>query len=121
MESFKDISDISDEERSYIQDEIIISEIIEEIKDHEEESEKITYSITEDKSNNSTKNTIIEDSDSEVDLLPKKGDKVKVKYSDAWYTGKVDSVSSKKKYFWVDFKDFDELYKIRADQKSKII
>ena len=62
-----------------------------------------------------------EDSDSDFDSFPKKGDKVKVKYSDRWYTGKGYSVSSKKKYFWVDFKGFDELYKIRAKEKFTII
>src|ERR1700733_8226108 len=123
MESLKDISDISDEETSYLQDQIIISEIIEEIKEHEEQPENITYSslITEEKSKDSTNFNIKEDSDSEDDLLPKKGDRVKVKYSDRWYTGKVHSVSSKKKYFWVDFKGFDELYKIRGKEKFTII
>ena len=62
-----------------------------------------------------------EDSNSQISSLPKKGDKVKVKYSDAWYTGRVDSVSSKKKYFWVNFKGFDELYKVRRSEKFKII
>src|ERR1700733_5230561 len=82
MESLKEISDISDEENSYLQDEIIISEIIEEIKDYEEQPENITNSslITEE-SKDLTKFTTTEDSDSEVDLLPKKGDRVKVKYS----------------------------------------
>ena len=50
-----------------------------------------------------------EDSDQEYDTLPKRGDKVKVKYSDGWYTGRVKSISSKKKHFWVDFKGLDEL------------
>ena len=120
LESVKYISDISDEESSYLQDQNIISEIIEEIKDHEEQPENITNSslITEE-SKDLTKFTTTEDSDSEVDLLPKKGDRVKVKYSDRWYTGKVHSVSSKKKYFWVDFKGFDEIYKIRAEEKFK--
>ena len=53
--------------------------------------------------------------------LPKKGNKVKVKYSDGWYTGKVHSISRKKKHFWVDFRGFDELYKVQRSEKFKII
>ena len=63
-----------------------------------------------------------EDSDLDFDSFPKKGDKVKVKYADGWYIGRVHSISSKKKkYFWVDFKGFDELYKVRKEDKFKII
>ena len=62
-----------------------------------------------------------EDSDSDFFRLPKKGDKVKVKYNDGWYIGRVNSISSKKKYFWVDFKGFEELYKVRKEDKFKII
>ena len=88
-----------------------------------------TYSINEentDISNNldiseKPKITKKEDSDEEYDSLPKRGDKVKVKYSDGWYTGRVKSISSTKKHFWVDFKGFDELYKVRKCEKFKII
>ena len=59
--------------------------------------------------------------DSDKNSLPKIGDKVKVKYPDGWYTGTVDRISSKKKYFWVDFKGFDDLYKVRRSDKFKII
>ena len=48
-----------------------------------------------------------EDSDQEYDSFPKKGDKVKVKYTDGWYTGIVDSISSKKKHFWGILKSFE--------------
>ena len=62
-----------------------------------------------------------EDSDQEYDSFPKKGDKIKVKYPDGWYTGIVDSISSKKKHFWADFKGFEVLYKVRRCEKFKII
>src|SRR3984885_13531760 len=63
-----------------------------------------------------------EDSDQEYDSFPKKGDKIKVKYTDGWYTGIVDSISSKKKHFWADFKGFDELSKkMREFQDNQIL
>jgi hypothetical protein len=60
-----------------------------------------------------------EESDSDFDQMPKKGDRVKVKYPDDWYIGRV--TSSKKNYFWVEFKGFDELFKVRKEEKFKII
>src|SRR5207302_582378 len=73
----------------------------------EEESEEIT----------NTKNE-----DSDFDSFPKKGDNVKVKYAYGWYIGKVHSISSKKmKYFWVEFKGFDDIYKVRKEEKFKNI
>jgi len=65
--------------------------------------------------------TTKEDSNKYLESLPKIGDKVKVKYPDGWYIGRVDSISSKKKYFWVDFTGFDDLYKVRRSEKFKII
>ena len=83
------------------------------INEEHKENERLDYATNQ--------NLIIEDEsekikkeDSDFDSFPKKGDKVKVKYADGWYIGKVHSLSSKsKKYFWVEFKGFDDLYKVR--------
>ena len=76
--------------------------------------------LQEDILDTTTKSTFHkEDSDSELDLMPQKGDKVKVKYPDGWYDGRVES--AKRNYFWVKFKGFDQIYKVRKEEKFKII
>lgn len=119
LESFQQNLSEKLEEASYLQEDILMSELINE--ELAEESEKVAISSFVNEEYHAKENIIIEDSDSETDFLPKKGDKVKVKYSDGWYKGKVHSISFTKKYFWVDFKGFDQLYKIRRDEKFKII
>ena len=101
------ISEYINEESPEFSDDVLENSNIENLALDEESEELITIRK--------------EDSNSEISSLPKEGDMVKVKYSDAWYTGRVDSVSSKKKYFWVNFKGFDELYKVRRCEKFKII
>ena len=116
-ESFQKNDSQEMEEESYLQENEVISEYInEEIPETELENSNLANEESEEH-----KTIKKEDSYSEHYSLPKKGDKVKVKYSDGWYTGSVHSVSSKKKYFWVDFKGFDELYKVRRCEKFKII
>ena len=112
------------EEESYLQEDQVISEYTNgetpEFSDAQLENANIENLATEEESQEHI-NIKKEDSYSVVYSLPKKGDKVKVKYSDGWYTGRVQSISPKKKYFWVDFKDFNELYKVRRNEKFKII
>ena len=104
------------EEESFLQEDYVISEYInEEIPQTElVKSDVATEEDSEEYIN-------IKKEESYSYSLPKKGNKVKVKYSDGWYTGKVHSISSKKKHFWVDFKGFDELYKVQRSEKFKII
>ena len=74
---------LSPEEETLLQEDNILSEWIEKQED-EKESEETT-------------NIEKEDSDSDFDSFPKKGDKVKVKYPDVWYDGRVES--AKRNYF----------------------
>jgi hypothetical protein len=93
-------------------------------EDNTKENERLDYSTNQNLiiEKESEEITNIKNEDSDFDSFPKKGDKVKVKYADGWYIGKVHSISSKKKkYFWVEFKGFDDLYKVRKEEKFKII
>ena len=101
-----------------LESEYVISEYISQETD---ESKLDNFDFSNIAFESEKKKTKKEESDSEDDPLPKRRDKVKVKYSDGWYIGRVDSVSSKKTFFWVNFKGYDELYKVRRSDKFKII
>jgi hypothetical protein len=111
---------LTPEEESLLKEDITLSEWINEEKEREEYITKLNV-IMESSEDEITKDNNTEDSDSDYDSSPKKGDKVNVKYDDGWHIGRVHSISKKKKYFWVGFKDFDELYKVRRSEKFKII
>ena len=100
------------QEEEYVISAVYINPIIEENTNSdlalEEEAEK-------------QKSSKKEDSYPEHTSFPKRGDKVNVKYSDGWYTGRVDDISSKKSHFWVKFKNSEDLFKVRRNEKFYII
>ena len=106
-----------------LEEEYVISEYINPIEENLEVLvENSDFSNLDTEESEEKKIFKKEVSDPEYDSrLPKKGDKVKVKYSDGWYTGRVHSISSKKTFFWVQFKDFEDLYKVRRFEKFKVI
>ena len=113
-------SDPQESEELHLQEDNILSEFNEEPK----ENERTDYATNQNLiiEEESEEITNIKNEDSDFDSFSKKGDKVKVKYEDGWYIGRVHSISSKKKkYFWVEFKGFDDLYKVRKEEKFKII
>ena len=113
---------LSPEEETLLQEDYTLSDWInkeEEEKEREDYAKKSNLIIEEESEKITNFNK--EDSDSDFDSFPKKGDKVKVKYAEGWYIGRVHSISKKKTYFWVDFKGFDERFKVRKEEKFIII
>ena len=113
---FDNFTTASSPQKDELESEYVISEYI---SQETIESKLENFDFSNIAYESEKKKTKKEDSDSEDDPLPKRGDKVKVKYSDGWYIGRVDS--SKKTFFWVKFKGYDVLYKVRRSDKFKII
>ena len=108
---------LSPEEETLLQEDYTLSDWInkeEEEKEREDYAKKSNLIIEEESVEITNINK--EDSDSDFHSFPKKGDKVKVKYSEGWYIGRVHSISKKKTYFWVEFKGFDERFKVRKEE-----
>jgi hypothetical protein len=107
---------LSPEEESLLKEDITLSEWInEEAEEREDHSAKSNHLNIEEESNEDT------EEDSVNDAFPQKGDKVKIKYEDGWHMGRVKSISKKKDYFWVEFKGYDDLFKVRKEEKFNII
>src|SRR5947209_12326143 len=106
------------EDLSEMEEEIVISEYIKPMEDITE----IPNILTSIEEESEKKLNIKDDSDQEYDsILPKKGDLLRVKYSDGWHKGRLHSISKKKTYFWVEFKGFEDLYKVKRTEKYQLI